>query len=222
MFKNRTEAGKYLTNEFQSYRNLFPVVLAIPKGGVETAYHTAININCDFSVVVSDTLRYPLQEKATFGSLAEDGSLYLDSWVPVRLNKDMINRIIKRERKEILRRTQIYRQGKPLADLTDRTVIVIDEGVASGAAMFVALSCCIKRKPRHLIVATPVADKRVEKRLSELADEVIILEKPETFYSVSQVYEEYEKLTDQDVVQRINSIEEKQTGRNQTVYKQAY
>ena len=206
MFKNRIEAGNFLADELHPYKYSSPVILAIPRGGVEVAYPAVTRIACDFSVVVADTLRYPLQEKATFGSLAEDGSLYLDPWVRIRLNREMINKSIERERNEIKRRTEIYRQGKSLPDLTGRTVIVIDEGVAAGGAMFVTLTCLRKKNPGKLIVATPVADQRLENKLTDLADEVIILVKPGIFYSVSQVYEEHKMLADLDVLQRIKTI----------------
>ncbi|MEX0648537.1 MAG: phosphoribosyltransferase family protein [Balneolaceae bacterium] len=205
MYKNRLEAGRILGNILQSFNDSYPVVLAIPRGGVEVAHHAASELYCDLSVIITQNLKYPLQENAVFGSMAEDESLYLDPWVRVRLSREMIYKVIEREKCEIQRRISLYRRGEPMVNIQNRTVILIDDKITSDSSVFVAINCCRKKNPLRIIVASPAADIKALNKLKMLADEVVIPEAPELYYSAHQFYEQYEKLTDKMILKRLNT-----------------
>lgn len=214
MFKNRLEGGRILGKALQLYNDSYPVVLAIPRGGVEVAHHATTDLHCDLSVIITQNLKYPLQENAAFGSLAEDESLYLDPLVRVRLTREMIYKIIGRERNEIQRRIKLYRRGEPMVNIANRTVILVDDKITSGSSVFVAINCCRKKRPLRIIVASPAADRKALNKLKKMADEVVIVipETPEVFYSAHQFYEQYEKLTDQKILKHINTWEKLKQG----------
>ncbi len=199
MFKNRKEAGELLAKSLESYRIEHPVVLGIPRGGVETAYYVAAHLNCELSVIVTRKLGYPTNPEAAFGAMAEDGSLYLSAYAAGKLTKQEIEKVMENERQEIQRRVQEYRNGRPLPDLLNRTVIVVDDGIATGATLFASLEMCRKLHPAKIVAAAPVAGPDMAKRIGNKADDIVILETPENFYAVSQVYDEFSGLSDYDV-----------------------
>lgn len=200
MLENRKEAGLQLAKVLQKYRNDKPLVLAIPRGGVEVGYYIANKLECDLSVLVSRKLGFPEQPEAAFGALAEDGSLYLNSRVQRLLTREMIEQAIEKTEKEITRRIDIYRNGEPLPTLKGRTVILVDDGIATGSTMFAAIELCRKQQVGNLIVASPLSSISMVQRLQHRVDEVLLLETPRTFYAVSQGYKDFRNLTDKEVL----------------------
>lgn len=200
MFKNREDAGKQLGEALKKYQQSSPIVLGIPRGGIEVGYYVARHLSGDFAPVIVRKLGYPRQPEAAFGAMAEDGSLYLDPWSNKHLSKEIIERVVRKEKEEIKRRIGIYRDGKPLPNLKDRVVLLVDDGIATGSTVFAALEMCVKKEPRKLIVAAPVSGTDRLQKLGNNADEVIILDVKEDFYAVSQGYEEFSNLTDREVL----------------------
>lgn len=199
-FVSRSSAGDDLKEKLHLYQSRNPILLALPAGGVEVARHAASDLWGERSVLITRKLKYPLQKDASFGAVAEDGSLYLNPWVSLRLSREMINRVMIREKAEIRRRIQKYRKGHPLPELSGRTVILIDDGIVSGSSMFVALDYCRKRNPAKLVVAAPAGSIQAEKKLSKIADEVILLKKSDAFYSVHQAYQQYENMSEKQLM----------------------
>ncbi len=204
IFRNREEAGKLLGEELQKYRFETPIVLAITRGGVETGYHIALKLECEFTVVVARKLGYLKQPEAAFGAIAEDGTLYLNPWARKMISQEEIYEVMDREKKEIDRRVQAYRKGEPLISLRGRTVIVADDGIATGSTLFAVVELCKKQKAAKIVIAAPVCSKEMLGELASRADEVVVLTTPEPYYAVSQVYEEFPGLSDQDVNRFIN------------------
>lgn len=200
MFKNRKEAGLKLAEALKPFEKKRPLVLAIPRGGVEIGYHIQNELSCDLSVVVARKLGHPEQPEAAFGAMAEDKSLYLNPITHEILTKEMIERVMKKEEKEIRRRIQRYRGDKPLPEMKGRTVIIVDDGIATGATLFATIELCKKREPRRIIVAAPVSGLSIVEKLQYRVDEVVILETPANYYAVSQAYEEFRNLSDEDVL----------------------
>ncbi|MDX1636361.1 MAG: phosphoribosyltransferase family protein [Balneolaceae bacterium] len=200
MFANRKKAGISLGKALKKYSAEHPLLLAIPRGGVEIAYYVAQELQCGFHILVAQKLGHPRNREAAIGAIAEDDSLYLDPRVKQMMSKQVIEEAMAGKREEIARRIDLYRQGKPLPDLQDRTVIVVDDGIATGSTLFAAVLMCKKQHPETLVVAAPVSGIGVRNKLEDTVDDVVILETPRSFFAVSQAYEEFGNLTDQEVL----------------------
>lgn len=207
MFDNRTQAGLQLAEALKEYKKEHPVILAIPRGGIVPGVIVARQLEAEFSVVITRKLGLPTHPESAFGALAEDKSLYLNPMVREVLTKKMIEKVIKKEEKEIKRRIQIYRKGDPLPPLKDRTVILIDDGIATGSTVLVAIELCKKQQAGKIIVAAPVSGSRVVETLEAKADEVIILEIPDSYYAVSQAYRNFKNLNDDEALSWIEKCD---------------
>jgi len=201
MFEDRKDAGRKLARALQKYKDADVIVLAIPKGGVEVGYQVARCLNCNFSIIISRKLPYPDNPEAGFGAIAEDGSTFIIDYAAHGLSPDTIARIIKEQNQEIKRRISTLRGGKPLPQIAGRTVILVDDGIAMGSTMQAAISLCKNNKAKKIIVASPVAGPSTTAQLAEVADEVVILEKPAFFQAVAQVYENWYDVSDEEVIQ---------------------
>lgn len=213
MFRDRKDAGLQLAKNLEVFRNENPIVLGIARGGVETGYYVAKELDCEFSVLIARKLGFPTRPEAAFGAVAEDGSQYLNLRVKNLLSKDQIDQVIQEETAEIKRRIQAYRGGQPLQNLKDRTVILVDDGIATGATLYAAIELCRNQRVKKLIVAAPVSSIDTEQKLQSMVDEVIILETPSNYYAVSQAYENFQNMTDQDVVNFLKSVKTKTTAK---------
>lgn len=200
MFLDRKDAGEQLGRALEKFRDKHVLVLGIPRGGAETAYYVAKHLNAELSLVITRKLGYPFNPEAAFGAVAEDGSVYLSESAKQELTKEEINRVLEEQKSEIERRIEKLRRGKPLPDLKGRTIIIVDDGIATGATLFATIALCKKNKAGKIIVAAPIAGKRMERILPQMADDVVILETP-TFYSaVSQGYQDFYNLTDEEAL----------------------
>jgi len=207
MFNDRADAARQLAKALTGYSGSNVVVLGIPRGGVEVAFHVAKALHADFSVVVVRKLGYPENPETAFGAIAEDGSVFLSEEAGSVVSKEEMTRIINAEKAEIQRRIKLLRKDKPLPDLSGRTVIIVDDGIATGATLFSALFLCRKRRPAKIIVAAPVASQRMENILKKQVDGVVILEKPVQFYAVGQGYRHFENLSDEQTTAFIQAWE---------------
>jgi len=200
VFNDRTDAGNQLAKALRNYKKQKPLVLAIPRGGVEIGYQVASYLNTDFSIIVTRKLPYPDNPEAGFGAIAEDGSLFLIKEATKWLTKETIDDIIQEQMLEVQRRISILRQGKPLPEISDKTIILVDDGIAMGSTMHVAVILCQKKKAKYIIVAAPVASDRITMEFEKIVDDVVILEKPEFFYAVAQVYRNWHDVSDEEVL----------------------
>ncbi len=217
-YKNRQEGAGFLARALEQYPLKNPIVLAIPRGGVETGYYVAEHLDCELAVIVSRKLGYMAQPELAFGAISEGKSLYLDPRIRIPLTKDEINRTIRKEEVELARRIQEYRDGEPLPDLQDRTVILVDDGIATGGTIMAAIDSCRKMKAGRIIAAAPVAPFEMQRKLKSVADDVVITELPEFFYAVSQAYVHFPGLTDREVKQFLNMHKKKrQSGKTNQV-----
>ena len=200
MFTDRKDAALKLAKALEKYKDKNAVVLGIPRGGAETAYYVALHLNAEFSLLVSRKLGHPANPEYAFGAIAEDGSIYLNPSSSGQLSGETIQEVVDEQKKEITRRITILRQGKPLPELKGRIVILVDDGIATGATLFAAIEMCKKRNAGKLIVAAPVSGYEMEEELADKADEVVILEKPDDYFAVSQAYLSFYNLTDEDAL----------------------
>jgi len=200
MFRDRKDAALQLAKALEKYRDKNAVVLGIPRGGAETAFYVAIHLNAELSMLVSRKLGHPDNPEYAFGAIAEDGSIYLSPFAEQEVSHEAIKEIEEKQKKEIERRIKILRKGKPLPELEGRTVILVDDGIATGATIFAAIEMCKKKHAGKIVVAAPVSGFDMEEKLAKKVDEIIILEKPYDFFAVSQAYKTFYNLSDDDAL----------------------
>lgn len=200
MFRDRKDAGRRLAEALQSYRQEHPLVLAIPRGGVEVGVQVALGLEAPLAILIARKLPLPDNPEAGFGAVAEDGSTFLIEYLAAALGSARVQEIIRAQTQEIERRIQILRQGEPLPPLEGRTVIVLDDGIAMGSTMRAAVALCRNRRAASVVVAAPVASPSIAGEFEKLADDVVILETPVMFRAVAQAYENWYDVSDEEVI----------------------
>jgi predicted phosphoribosyltransferase len=202
MFNDRDEAGWMLVERLRGTDTEKPIVLAIPRGGVEVGAAIARGLGCELDVVLSRKLRAPHQPELALGAVSESGEIYLNHFAAAMT--DAGDAYIEAERTrqlaEIERRRAMFRAVRPQANLRGRTVIVVDDGIATGATMIAALKTAQAAGAKELIVAVPVgAPDRID-ALRPLCDRVECLYEPTDFWAVGQFYRNFEQVSDERVV----------------------
>lgn len=202
LFDDRRGAGRQLAAELSEYRGSDAVVLALPRGGVAVGYEVANELELPLDVFVSRKIGAPGNPELAIGAVAEVDGLWTDEDAMRILGVDdsYMRQEAERQRHEIERRIQMYRQGRSLPDLEGRTAIVVDDGIATGYTMLAALRGLRFTHPSELVAAVPVAPQETLWRVSKEADRVVCLATPEPFYAVGFHYEGFEQLSDDDVV----------------------
>lgn len=206
MFADRKDAGEKLGKALEKYKNQKVLVLAIPRGGVEVGYQVARNLKADFSLLISRKLPYPDNPEAGFGAITEDGSTFIIPEATIGLSAEEIDRIKHEQTQEIKRRIKNLRQEKPLAKISGRTVILVDDGLAMGSTMRAAIMLCQKKKAAKIIVAVPVSGKKVGQEIGQMVDELIVLEQPEFFQAVAQAYRNWYDVSDEEVIEIMKKV----------------
>lgn len=201
MFKDHESAGQQLAKALSSYQDDNPLVLAIPRGGVPVAVEVAKAFKADFDLLISRKLALPNNPEAGFGAIAEDGSVYLLPKAKVLLSEEKIAKIIDNQKKETDRRVRVLRGNRPLPDMTDRTVILVDDGIAVGGTLKAAIQLCHKNNPKKLIVAVPVASRQAPQEFAGLVDDLVIIDQPRFYTAVAQAYQHWRNVTDEEVIQ---------------------
>ncbi len=209
MFLDRIDAGNQLGSKLSEYNTDNALVLAIPKGGVPVGVRVALILNCDMDIIVTRKLPMPYNSETGFGAVAENGSVYLDKSVPFALDEKNVQTIIEEQKREIERRIDVLRQGRPLPDLTDRTIILVDDGIAMGSTMFASIRMCRENQAGYIIAAAPVASPRTVSALQEEADAVEVIETPSNFRAVASAYKEWHDVTDDEALDCMRRYAEK-------------
>jgi len=200
MFRDRKDASIQLGLALENYKSKNPLVLGIPRGGAETAYYVAKHLDAEMSLVVTRKLGHPGNPEYAIGALAEDGSLYLSPEAEIHFSQETIDDLKRDQEKEIKRRIQEFRQGNPLPELKNRTVIIVDDGIATGATLFATIMLCKNKKAGKLVVAAPVSGEDMSRKLRDLVDDVVILETPYQYRAVSQAYQNFFNLSDEEAI----------------------
>ncbi len=201
-FRNRREAGLALAQALRAYARRDDVlVLALPRGGVVVAFALAQELEVALDVYLVRKLGAPGREELALGAIASDGTRVLNHDVVAarRVTDDQIEAIAEREGRELQRRERAYRGGRPVVDVRGRTVILVDDGLATGASMQVAALAVRTREPAQLVVAVPVAPRDVCRELGAFADEVVCLDASRTFGSVGSAYDDFSQTQDEEV-----------------------
>jgi len=201
-FANRTEAGRLLAEKLVNYAGRADViVLGLPRGGVPVAFEVAQRLGALLDVFIVRKLGVPGFEELAAGAIASGGVRVLNEDVmrAIPHADEAINAITARETAELERREQIYREGRPPPELRDRIVILVDDGLATGATMRAAVKALRERGAAKIVVAVPVGPPDTCHALEERADETICLSTPEFFQAVGQYYEDFSQTSDEDV-----------------------
>lgn len=202
-YLNRTEAGRELAGKLSSFGGREDViVLALPRGGVPVAFEVAKLLDAPLDVFVVRKLGVPGHEELAFGAIASGGVRVFaeDTMKALRLTQSMIDAVIQTEEKELVRRERLYRGQRLLRDLRRKTVILVDDGLATGATMLAAVRAVRMYQPAQIVVAVPVAARETCAKLNEEADVVCVCAiEPKPFYGVGMWYYDFSQTSDEEV-----------------------
>lgn len=201
IFEDRVDAGQRLAEALKEHAGVGTVVLGIPRGGVIVGEVLARTLGVPLDVVVPRKVRAPGNPELGLGAVAP-GVRVLDPWLIERLgvSEDYLEREIAIQEAETVRRLHAYRAGRPPIDLAGRTVLVVDDGVATGGTAVAALRWARAQRAESIVLAVPVAAPQTLERLRHEADEVVALATPEPFLAVGEWYEVFDQTTDEEVV----------------------
>jgi putative phosphoribosyl transferase len=200
-FHNREDAGEQLGAALARFRGGDTVVLGVPRGGVIVAAQVARALDAPLDVVMARKLGAPFQPELAIGAVVSGGQRLLDEPAirHYQVPAEYVEKETQNQLDEIERRVELYRQGRPPVDITGKTVILVDDGIATGYTIRAALVGLRSRNARKLVVAVPVAPAPTCADLRRLADEVVCLQTPEPFLAVGAWYEDFEQTTDRQV-----------------------
>ena len=200
MFDDRKDAGRQLGQALSRYKGLEIIVLAIPRGGVEVGYYVAEKLNAPLSIVIVRKLPFPQNPEAGFGAIAEDGGIFFINNIHDQIPSSIAERIIAEQKQELKRRISVLRENKPISDISGKTVILVDDGIAMGSTMRAAIMLCKNKKAKTIVAAAPVCSPSTAEELQEVVDDVVILEKPPLFRAVAQAYKNWYDVSDEEVI----------------------
>ena len=205
MFKDRREAGRRLANALAHLRDRKPVVLALPRGGVPVGFEIARALAAPLDLLLVRKIGVPWQPELALGAVTDGArpDVFIDRAMAAKLAvpDEFIEQETARQLTELERRRRAYCADRPPIDIAGRTAIVVDDGIATGATMRVALEAARRRNPARLVLAAPVAAPDTIARLRPLADEVVCLEMPAGLGAIGFYYEDFHQVSDPEVVE---------------------
>ena len=202
IFRNRSDAGKYLAEKLQKYKGRADVlVLALPRGGVPVGYEVAKELDVPLDIFLVRKLGVPGHEELALGAIATGGVRVLNNEVVhyLHIRRQLIDAIAARELKELRRREVAYRGSRPEPDVKGKTVILVDDGLATGSTIRAAVQALRQQQPARLVVAVPVAAPQTCDEDVVGADEIVCAVTPEAFLGVGQWYLDFSQTTDEEV-----------------------
>lgn len=206
VFKDRKEAGVLLAEKLKGFKGQPDViVLALPRGGVVTGFEVARSIGAPLDVLIVRKIGFPGQEELAIGAVSETGTVVLNRNIidPYHVSEEYIKKEVERQKGEIARRIDKYRGGKSLTGLGGKTVILVDDGVATGATIKAAIETLKHERIKKLVIALPVAPPGTARELEAMADKFICLETPEFFMAVGSFYHDFRQVEDEEVVEML-------------------
>ena len=201
-FRDRVEAGRMLATTLQEYANRGDVVvLALPRGGVPVGFEVAKALHAPLDVFVVRKLGLPGQEELAMGAIASGGVRVLnrDLLRALRIPEEVVGQITQEEQRELERREREYRDERSPIDVRGKTVILVDDGLATGSSMRVAVLALKQKGPAQVVVAVPVAPADTCAELQSVADKVVCAVTPQPFLGVGQWYEDFSQTSDEEV-----------------------
>jgi predicted phosphoribosyltransferase len=201
VFRNRTDAGSQLAEPLRGRKLVAPLILAIPRGGVVVGAVLARELGAELDVLLARKLRAPEESELAIGAISESGHVYLtpETEESLAFREDYLGRERRHQLEEIARLQKLFRGSRPPAEVAGRSVVVTDDGLATGSTMIAALQALRPQSPREVIVAVPVAPSEAVLAVRPWCDEVLCLLCPETLFAVGQFYEDFSPVEDDQV-----------------------
>jgi putative phosphoribosyl transferase len=209
-FRDRTEAGRLLASKLSEYTNRKDVlVLALPRGGVPVGFEVAKALNVPLDIIVVRKLGVPGHEELAMGAIAPGGLRVLDAGVVQRshVSNSTIDSIVAKEQAEMERREKVYRGNSPAPEVRDKTVILVDDGLATGSTMRVAAAAVRRGEPAQIVVAVPTAPPSSVHDLRTEVDELIAYMTPRLFFGVGQWYQKFNQVSDDEVCALLQQVQ---------------
>jgi putative phosphoribosyl transferase len=202
LFRDRADAGSRLAAALAHLRATHPVVLGLPRGGVPVAAEVAGALSAPLDVVLVRKLGVPSQPELAVGAIGEDGVRVVNQEVrrAARVSDDELEAVEARERLELDRRARLLRAGRPAVPLRGRTVVIVDDGIATGSTMRAACAIARVHGAVRVVVAVPVAPAASVAHLSDVADEIVCVRMPEPFFAIGQWYGDFTQTSEEEVV----------------------
>ena len=210
-FRNREEAGRRLADTLSHYRNdPTALILALPRGGVAVGYQLSLALHIPLDVFLTRKIGAPGNPEYAIGAVSETGSHYLNQEAvsSFGLSRYELDRLIQVQEKEIARRKDLYRQGRPLPQLTGRIVLLVDDGLATGSTFMASALAIRGLQPRRLVGVIPVGPSSTIREVRAYVDELVVLMTPDPFEAVGNFFADFTQVEDRDVVEYLNLTEE--------------
>jgi len=198
VFADRNEAGKLLSEKLADLKGENCLVLAIPRGGVVIGNQVALSLDCKLDVVISKKINPPNRPEYAIGAIMPDGTVHWNQDMSQYLEHPYFVNEINEKKNEAQRQLEQFR-GNSTYDLKDKTVILTDDGIATGATVFVILKWLAKNNPKKIVVASPVIPTSTYEQLKKTSDKVIALLLPTEFYAVSEFYKKFDQVSEKEV-----------------------
>jgi len=213
IFEDRHDAGKKLSNRLAKYKRKGTVIIALPRGGVPVGYEIARSLNAPLYVLPVRKLGLPHNPEYGIGAIAKGGVLYIDEKTVTAFDipYDVIEAIAKKELQEMSRQENLYKIDQQLPILTDKIVILIDDGLATGVSAKAAIKAIKNQNPRKIIFAVPGCPLEAASEFRNLVDAFICLEKRKKFTAVANLYNNFRQVTDEEVITLLKKAQGKKT-----------
>lgn len=220
MFRDREEAGRLLAERLKAYRDdPNGLILALPRGGVAVGYTLSLALHLPLDVLITRKLGAPGNPEYAMGAIAETGALILnqEAMRAFALAREDLDEQIRTQQEEIARRQALYRGGRPLPTLTGRTVLLVDDGIATGSTFFASIEALKRLHPMRIVAAIAVGPRETLIRVRQKVDELAVLLTPEPFYAVGNHYEDFTQVEDDAVLRYLAGAAEALRQRHQSL-----
>ena len=210
LFHDRSEAGQRLASRLIEFAHVRDgLVLGIPRGGVSVAFEIALRLHAPLDVFLSCKLGVPGHEELAFGAVALGNARYLDEQIirTARIAPEQVELVTRNAHEKLERRARLYHPNRPPLDVRERTVILVDDGIATGASIYAAICALREMKPKALIAAVPVAPAAAVHWLRSLVDMLMVLHAPTDFDAVGQFYQRFSQVSDEEVISLLHRAE---------------
>ena len=208
MFIDRADAGEKLTHSLEKFKDEDVIVLAVPRGGVAVAYDTIKRFGFKWDLIIPKKIGAPRNKEFAIGAVSPDGTYFLNhDYVQMYgVSQEYIEIQVEEQTSEIKRRMQEYRGKDNFPEVKDKTVIIIDDGIATGFTILAVIKALKKQEAKKIILAIPVGPRATIEEFKEIVDEVICLHIPEEFYAVGAHYVDFKQVTDEEVFQMMKEL----------------
>ena len=211
LFKDRHDAGTQLAQQLLHYKEAKDtIVLALPRGGVVVGYDISLRLRLPLDVLITRKLGTPAHEELAMGALAETGYQHLNEDVirSYGVTNAQLEEEVQRQQHEVDRRIRRYREGRSLPSLKGQTVILVDDGIATGATFFASLGALLNAETAKIVAAVPVAPPLVLAEVRSFVDEIKVLHQSEWFFGIGQFYEQFPQVEDDEVIECLKRVRE--------------